>query len=257
MFNLFSSKSNKSKECDDGKISSKEIFDFISVSAHQLKTPMSSIRWSLETLQNSKIMTEEEKKVLYGKMYEIADHAIKLVDEMLSAYKLETGSVVFDFEPGDNIADILNQEIEEIRPSANKKNITFDIKLSSGIPAGLYIDHSKIQDVFQNLLENAVRYTRENGKVFITFIFNNQTAEFMFSDTGIGIPKESQVNIFKKFFRAPGSEKMEYRGNGLGLFISKNIVESHGGKIWFESEEGKGTTFFVSLPIGEKHNKLS
>jgi two-component system sensor histidine kinase VicK len=246
---------NKPKDCAEGQISSKEIFDFISVSAHQLKTPMSSIKWSLETLQNGSVKTDEERKVLYGKMYDIADHAVKLVDEMLNAYKLETKSIVFDFEPGDNIADILNQEIEEIRPSAEKKKITFDIKLSTGVPTGLYIDHSKIQDVFQNLLENAVRYTKENGKVFISFIFNNQTAEFMFSDTGIGIPKESQEKIFTKFFRAPGSEKMEYRGNGLGLFISKNIVEAHGGKIWFESEEGKGTTFFVSLPFGEKKNK--
>ncbi|MFZ2038723.1 MAG: HAMP domain-containing sensor histidine kinase [Minisyncoccia bacterium] len=248
------SKNTSSADCQ-GKMSEKELFDFISVSAHQLKTPLSSIKWSLETLQNGSIKNDEEKNDLYKKMYEISVHAIHLVDEMLSAYKLETKSIAFDFEPGDNIADILNQEIEEVRPSAEKKNITLDVKLYGGVPTGLYIDHSKIQDVFQNLLENAIRYTKDSGKIYISYIFDNKTAEFMISDTGIGIPAESQSKIFTKFFRAPGSEKMENRGNGLGLFISKSIVEAHGGKIWFESEAGKGTTFFVSLPMGEKKNK--
>ena len=205
MFNIFSNKKTivpatapapekqVSLEC---KISEKDIYDFISVSAHQLKTPISAVKWSLELLQNNEVKEEQEKKVLYDKMYESCSRALSLIDKMLSAYKLESESAVFEFEPGDDLGDLLEREISEVKVLADKKKISINSTVAAGTPSGLYIDHAKIQDVIQNLLENAVRYTPEGGKVIVTYTFNQQEAEINVVDSGVGIREADKKNIF-------------------------------------------------------------
>lgn len=263
MFKIFSNQAvtDKKREptqqvqtvSDDCKVSEKDIYDFISVSAHQLKTPITAVKWSLEVLKNGEVKNEKEAGILYEKMYDSCTRALSLIDKMLSAYKLESESAVFEFEPGDDLGDLLEREISEIRVLADKKKISINSTLAAGTPTGLYFDHAKVQDVIQNLLENAVRYTPEGGKIIVTYLFNETEAEINIADSGVGIRKDDQKNIFQKFYRA-SNVKMENRGNGLGLFICKNVVEKHGGKIWFESEEGKGTRFHFTLPMGKKVN---
>jgi two-component system sensor histidine kinase VicK len=103
--------------------------------------------------------------------------------------------------------------------------------------------------VVQNLLENAIKYTPENGNINISLEKDEESILFKIKDSGVGIPADQQERIFTKFFRGSNVIRLETDGSGLGLYTTKNIVESHNGKIWFESEEGKGTTFFVSLPV--------
>jgi signal transduction histidine kinase len=255
MFDFLTKKSAAKKVTGDvcaGGMSDKDIFDFISVSAHQLKTPLSAVKWSLELIKKGEVKTDEEYRILYDKMYESTIHALRLIDAMLSAYKLETQSAVFDYELGDDVGDLLMKEIDEVRPLAQNKKILIEMNIPSLSITDLYIDHAKIQDVFQVLLENAVRYSQPGGRIRVSMKTGADGIFFEFSDNGIGIPKSNQDKIFQKFYRAPTAIASEHRGNGLGLFIAKNIVEKHSGKIWFESEENHGTSFFVTLPFGPK-----
>ncbi len=101
----------------------------------------------------------------------------------------------------------------------------------------------------QNLIDNAIKYTPPKGEIVVSLKQIEKEVEFLVKDSGVGIPKEQQKRIFTKFFRSANVIRMETDGSGLGLFIAKNIIEVHGGKIWFESEEGKGSTFYFTLPI--------
>ena len=111
------------------------------------------------------------------------------------------------------------------------------------------MDIEKIQLAIQNLLDNALHYTKKGGKVTVEIWHDTKEVRVSFTDTGIGIPQEQQQRVFEKFFRAVNARMVDTDGSGLGLYLVHNIVEAHGGKVWFESEEGKGSTFTFSLPI--------
>ena len=115
------------------------------------------------------------------------------------------------------------------------------------------IDVEKIKIAIDNIINNAITYTPTGGKVTISLSGNKEEIEFSVKDTGIGIPENQQERIFTKFFRGANATKMETEGTGLGLFIVKNIIEAHGGKTWFESKEGVGTTFYFNLPVKQKN----
>lgn len=113
-------------------------------------------------------------------------------------------------------------------------------------------DLMRVKIVLQNLIENAIRYNVENGEIIIKVEKKDSYLQVSVRDTGIGIPQEEVVKLFSKFFRATNVVKYETEGTGLGLYITKNIVEAHGGKIWVESVENRGTTFYFTLPLDEK-----
>ena len=109
----------------------------------------------------------------------------------------------------------------------------------------------------QNLLDNAVSYTPRGGKIIISLREVNNHIEFSVRDTGIGIPKDQQNRVFSRFFRTQGAIRAKTKGTGLGLYITKNIIEAHGGKIWFESEEGKGSVFYFTLPVAKDSKRIA
>ncbi len=110
-------------------------------------------------------------------------------------------------------------------------------------------DEEKIRIVIQNFIENSLRYTPQGGKVTVSLKHDTKDIEVAVHDTGIGIPETQQAHIFERFFRADNAKKINEEGTGLGLYLAKNIIEAHRGKIWFESQENKGTTFAFSLPL--------
>jgi two-component system sensor histidine kinase VicK len=138
------------------------------------------------------------------------------------------------------VIDLYKEEIK-------KKNLNFQFKKPKKLPK-VKVDVEKIYLAIQNLLENAIRYNKVGGEIEIILKEKEKEIEFSIRDTGIGIPKNQQSRVFTKFFRGSNAIRMETEGSGLGLFIAKNIIEAHGGRIWFESEEGKGTTFYFTLP---------
>jgi len=133
--------------------------------------------------------------------------------------------------------------VEGLKETASLKNIKIKIERPKELLSPIMVDKEKIGIAVQNLVDNAIKYTPAGGKVTITLSKNGNQAFFKIADSGVGIPQDQQDRIFSKFFRGSNVVRLETEGSGLGLYTTKNIIESHKGKIWFESKEGEGTTF--------------
>lgn len=219
---------------------------FATIASHQLRTPISGIKWIFETLlKNENFNQEEQKSLLEG--LKLTQKISFIIDQLLTVVKIDEGKFRYKFT-SENIEKIVKTLIESYQREIEKKQLLVEVSTFSSKFPSLKIDREKISLVIEILLDNAIRYTPPNGIISINLSANR---EFLFSikDTGIGIPENEKENIFKKFFRASNAIKMETEGNGLGLYIAKKIIENHQGKIWFESKEGKGTIFYFSLPI--------
>ncbi len=224
--------------------------DFISIAAHQLRTPLSAIKWSIKL-----VLDEDEGKIndgqrsLLTKGYASNERVINLVNDMLNVSRIEEGKFGYSFTQG-NAADTLQEVVNSLESEIKERNIQVVIQKPDNLPS-LLMDKEKISLVFQNLLENAVKYTPVNGKVEVRIEAGDNNIHIYIKDNGVGIPKEDKKKLFTKFFRASNVIRMQTEGSGLGLFICKNIIESHGGHIKCVSEEGEGTTISFTLPIGK------
>lgn len=225
--------------------------DLISISAHQLRTSLSALKWILKMFVDKDLgeLTAEQEG-LVTKAYESNERMITLVNNLLTQNHTEDTAIGFNLEKVD-MAKLVEQTLFEFSGEAHKKGIELIfLKPSTNLPA-ITCDIEMIRVVLQNLVENAIKYSRKNDKTFISMKHDTKedTIEISIHDTGIGISPSDQTSIFNKFFRASNAIKKDSSGSGLGLFTTKNIVLRHGGKIWFESNPNKGTTFFVRLPI--------
>jgi len=222
--------------------------EFISTAAHQLRTPLSGIKWTLSMILNNDIKEKNEQKAFLMKAYESNDRIINLVNDMLVADRVESSTEKYNFVPTD-IFVVLDSVILDLLPQINKKNILINIKSNNKNMPKIYADSLKIRSVFQNLLENSIKYSKENGKIDLDFVIRDNFIQFSIRDYGIGIPESQKKNIFSKFFRGENAKRIVADGTGLGLFIVNSVIEKHEGKIWFDSEENKGTIFYFTLPI--------
>jgi PAS domain S-box-containing protein len=225
--------------------------EFVSISAHQLRTPLSAIKWTLKMFLDGDLgeLTKEQREFL-EKIYQSNERMINLINDLLNVTRIEEGRYLYRPVLAD-IVPICQSVIDSYKEEIEKKKLKFRFEKPKGLPK-VRVDVEKISLAIQNLLENAIRYNREGGGIEITLEEKEGKIKFSIRDTGIGIPKDQQHRVFTKFFRAPNAMRMETEGSGLGLFITKNIIEAHGGEIWFESEEGKGTTFYFTLPVAQK-----
>jgi signal transduction histidine kinase len=223
--------------------------NFISVAAHQLRTPLTATKWTINMILGESLgpLTTDQRGFLM-KGYESNERMITLVNDMLVADRTESGKMQYQFSPI-QIIDLIDNVLYEVAAVAHKKNIMVEMTERDTSLPKVTVDAEKIRAVLQNLLENAVKYTKEGGKIEVTAGADSGSIKVSIKDSGIGIPEDQQKNIFNRFFRAANALKVETDGSGLVLFITKNIVEKHGGKIWFESEQNKGTAFYFTLPI--------
>jgi len=226
--------------------------EFVSLAAHQLRTPLSGIKWSLKMILDEDLgPVPEGQKDFLKKALLSNERLIHLVNDLLDITRIEEGKLLYKLKEKD-LAEIVEDVFNSYSDLAKEKKITFELeKLKDNFPF-FKVDEEKIKLAIQNLIDNALIYTLPQGKVTVTIDLQNGNFLFKVKDTGIGIPKEVQERIFTKFFRASNATRLDTEGSGLGLFITKNIIESHGGKIWFESEEGKGTTFYFTLPVSKE-----
>lgn len=227
--------------------------EFVSITAHQLRTPLSSIKWVLKMLLEGDLgpVTKEQTEVL-EQAYTSNERMISLINDLLNVARLEEGRFLYKFSRV-SLVDLIKKSIDSLNMEAKKREIQLIFEKPKKTLPKIIADAEKLQLVIQNLLDNAIRYTHPKGKVTVTLRQPKKNyLEVAVKDTGVGIPKNQQSRIFDKFFRADNVIKMQTEGSGLGLFISKNIVEKHGGKIWFESEENKGTTFYFTLPLNRE-----
>jgi len=226
--------------------------NFISVVAHQLRTPLSGIKWTLNLLTSEDLgALKTEQKTFLMKAYESNERMISLVNDLLGADRVESGKLRYQFQPVP-IGDVVDSVLFELIPQAKLKHITIKfVERAENLPK-IRADAEKLRAVMQNLLDNAIKYSRDGGQVDIGFRPSGKEMLVFIKDDGIGIPKSEQIRVFERFFRAQNAIKTEVGGTGLGLYIVKSMIEQQGGKVWFESEEGKGVTFSITLPIVEE-----
>lgn len=229
---------------------------FVSLAAHQLRTPLSAIKWTLKMLLDGDVgeITKEQREFL-EKSYASNERMISLINDLLDVTRIEEGRYLYKPAPAD-VADLVQSVINSSQEEIKRKNIKLEFQKPKKNLPKVKVDSEKIKIVIQNLLDNAVKYTFSGGKVTMSINYAKKEIEFSIKDNGVGIPKDQQEKIFTKFFRGANVVRMETDGSGIGLFISKNIIEAHGGKIWFESEEGKGTTFYFILPTEKEFEEF-
>ena len=230
------------------KILDKLKSDFISIAAHQLRTPLSAIKWAIKMVLDGDTgkLTEEQEEMLF-KGYQSNERIIELVNDMLDVSRIEEGRFGYSFDEGDLLKE-LDFVIDSLQPKIKEKAIKLIVVKPEKVPP-LFMDRQKMTLVLQNLIENAIKYTPDRGKVEITMEMQGNFLKTRIRDNGVGIPAVDQMKIFSKFFRASNVMRMQTEGSGLGLFIVRNIIKKHGGEITFDSKEGMGTEFVFTLPL--------
>ena len=229
----------------------KEMVDFksdlISMMAHQLRTSLSASKWVLKMFIDEDLgHVSDEQKVFLQKTYDNNEKMICLVSEMIDVNKENNTTILYNLSHND-VAEIMDEVLSEFIGETKERKVTIHFTKPAEILVNC--DPEKIRTAFQGLIENSIKYNKEGGEVFVSFDADEHEVTISVKDTGMGIKEEEQVHIFNKFFRTDNAKKKESVGSGLGLFAVKSIVERHKGKIWFESEMGVGSTFFITLPI--------
>jgi PAS domain S-box-containing protein len=225
--------------------------EFITIAAHQLRTPLAAIKWVFKLVLDEEAgKINEEQKQYLNKGYQSNERIINLVNDMLDVSRIEEGRFGYSFAK-ENFLETLEEVLDNLKGQVKEREINLDVKTPKEVPL-MTLDRSKITLVLQNLLENAVKYTPNNGTVKVKVEVGKNNLKVTIKDNGVGIPEEAQKKIFSKFFRAQNVMRMQTEGSGLGLFIVKNIIQKHGGKISFNSTEGKGSEFVFQLPLNNK-----
>ncbi len=247
----------RNNELIEAKNEARLHIEFLATISHELRNPLNTIMGFSE-LGPFKIRNGElEKAERFMEMIKLsAEHLRSLIDDLVDYSRIEAGEVMLRRETI-NVHSLQEELMPQFNYQAAKKGVDLSMNIPSGIP-DIFADRTRMIQVFYNLFTNALKFTPPGGRIMIETFMENDIV-FKFEDNGIGISQKDQKVIFERFGRA-GREKHEQRGMGLGLTITKKLVELHGGAIWLESDEGKGATFFFSLPtenrLARKHANL-
>lgn len=236
----------KERELEEMKL------DFVSMAAHELRTPLTSIRGYADVLINETgDKLDPESKEFLRRLSISAINLDNLIDNLLHVSRIEEGTFKVKMVPCDSVK-IIREVMSNFEEQANSKDQTLEfIEPEEKVPP-MMVDRFRIAQVLSNLLSNAVSYTKPGGKITILLRKKGKYLAVSVVDTGTGIPREALPKLFTKFFRVSGPLEEGSKGTGLGLFISKSIVEMHKGDIWAESELGKGSTFTFTVPVAKK-----
>ncbi|MBS1512355.1 MAG: HAMP domain-containing protein [Bacteroidetes bacterium] len=217
--------------------------NFIATVSHELKTPISSIKMSVQLLENEQIgnINDEQKNLLHS-IKDDANRLLKITGELLNMTQVESGNIQITVKPS-SVSDIVQHALLATKTAAEQKNITLQVNLPEPLPM-VMADEEKTSWVLINLITNAIRYSYDDAAINISVKTNHHQVEFSVTDTGQGIAPQYKDKIFDRYFRVPGTQK---EGTGLGLAISKEFIEAQGGTIKVNSDFGAGSTFTVVL----------
>lgn len=228
--------------------------EFISIVSHQLCGPLSAIKWNMEVLENdesSDSLKLTSKQVIFLKnIKEANDKMLKLVGQLLEVNRIDEGRAIFKNENVD-LGETADQAISELKDLILEREIEVKKRIAPDLPL-VFADATGIKTVIRNLVSNAIKYSRQKGEVEVDLKSSGRKILLTVKDWGVGIPRYQHRKVFEKFFRSANEARYRTDGIGLGLYLARAIVENLGGRLWFESEAGKGSTFYVSLPIVQK-----
>jgi two-component system phosphate regulon sensor histidine kinase PhoR len=221
--------------------------DFVANVSHEFKTPLTAIQGFAETLLAGALEDPKNNRRFLEIIRDHAARLARLTDDLLKLARIEAGKLEVAFQPV-SVAELLESCSATTMLKASRKQISFTVKVPLGLPPVLG-DPGLLHDLLQNLLDNAIQYTPEGGQIDVSATAETREAVITVTDTGIGIPLADQERIFERFYRVDAARSREAGGTGLGLSIAKHIVEAHGGRLWVESAVGRGSKFFVAVPL--------
>jgi two-component system, OmpR family, phosphate regulon sensor histidine kinase PhoR len=218
--------------------------DFISNLSHELRTPLASLRALAETLQDGALDDPPAARRFVDQIQIEVDALTQMVNELLELSRIESGRFALDRSP---VAayDLLASASERMQLQAERAHLSLRVECAPDLP-NVQIDEQRLEQVLVNLIHNSVKFTRPGGEIVLFAEPEHESVRFAVRDTGVGIPEDDISRIFERFYRVDKSRAGS--GTGLGLSIAKHIVEAHGGKIWVESREGQGSTFYFTIP---------
>ncbi|TVR19044.1 MAG: GAF domain-containing protein [Anaerolineaceae bacterium] len=228
--------------------------DFIAEMVHELRTPLLSLKATTSLLLRPDMPTDKRDDLVLT-MQDETNRLMRLTTDFLDLAQMQTGRTNLELTVFD-MAELLRESVQIVKPQSNEKRVTFNVESATLM---IKADRGKIKQVLLNLLTNAIKYNRPDGRVRLhTSLTRNSDDQPVIQvgvqDTGYGLSPESQKHIFQKFFRDKSTAD-QTTGTGLGLVITKTIIEAHQGQIWLESKEGVGTTFFFTLPFDKANQK--
>ncbi len=224
--------------------------EFMSMASHQLRTPLTTVKGYISmVLEGDAGPVSADQKRLLNEAFASSERMVRLIGDFLNVSRLQTGKFIIEKQPT-NLAKVVSEEIEGLAPNAAARGLKFRYHKPSRFPT-LNLDETKIRQVIMNFSDNAIYYSKDGGSIDVTLKVSRQDIVFTVKDHGIGVPADQQAQLFQKFFRATNARKQRPDGTGVGLFLAKRVIDGHGGKIIFESQENKGSTFGFSLPIAK------
>ncbi len=229
--------------------------EFISLASHQLRTPLSAIKTYTHMLSDGYMggLNKSQKECLET-IISASNRMNELISTLLNVTRIESGTIAVNPKLV-NIEEVVAEVMPELKLMADAKNINLTTKVINKNSTRIRTDTLIVKEVVTNLVSNAVKYTSEGGEVKVQIRPRRSDIMIAISDNGWGIPAHTRDKVFSKFFRGPNIINRETTGTGLGLYLVKGLVETLKGKIWFKSEEGQGTTFFVTLPRANRSAK--
>jgi two-component system phosphate regulon sensor histidine kinase PhoR len=218
--------------------------DFVSNLSHELRTPLASLKALAETLQEGALDDPPAARRFVDQIQTEVDALTQMANELLELSKIESGRFTLDRSPIAAL-ELLHSAAQRMQVQAERANISLRVEGADDLPK-VQVDAQRLEQVLINLVHNAIKFTRPGGEVVLCAEATPGELRFSVRDTGVGIPADEVSRIFERFYRVDKSRTG--RGTGLGLSIARHIVEAHRGKIWAESVEGRGSTFFFSIP---------
>ena len=222
--------------------------EFISIATHQLRSPLSNLRWIVELLMSGKVGKVDKKQTEYFRILKENIYRMnELISDLLTVSRIEASKLPMK-KRAISLKNLVDSLISEYRSFAKASNVEIVFDCQENLPK-INSDPFQVKLIIDNLMDNAIRYIQDRGKVRIKLFKKGNSLHFSVEDNGVGIPEEDRSYIFKKFYRSGNVLKYQTQGSGLGLYLSKAIIKRLKGKIGFTSKENVGSTFWFSLPI--------